>query len=1136
MSSDPSLSAFVPDLLLERLAQGRSMGSDANQELLAATFFADLAGFTAMADALAEGGPQGPEQLTEVLDHVFGRLIERVIEDGGDVIRFAGDAILVIWRAQDAEDLPRVTRQAARCALRVHELPLRHPYLPGDALRLRIGVGAGPLRMVRIGGLLDRWEFVVTGQAMHDMGRAAEQALPGQVLVSGEAWTQLAGFAAGQGEPGGAFSLRALSDEPEPRAPAADGRRLFPTVGDTQVWPFIPGAVRHRFDAGMRSWLAELRPLSVLFVNLPPQPDQAAPGRAQLQQLLHIAQRELYRYEGAVDKVLMDDKGCTVLAAFGLPPLSHEDDAERAVRAALGIAAHLGSRAVSHRIGVASGRVYAGAYGHPQRREYSILGDTVNLAARLMQRADNGVLCCEVTRRAVGGRMEFEALDPVRVKGKRESVVPHRPVRSRPDGTAALAMAMQKGELPDRPVVGRRSERRALEGALHELRERGQGGLVLLRGDAGIGKSVLVSWLLQRGQALGIPARFGSGDAIERSTAYRAWRPVVTGLMGLDERSGLEDLRAVAERAIAGHANAASWGPLLQAFLPVELPENEVTRSMTGSVRAENTRELVVHLLGTVVAQSPLLVVLEDAHWMDAASWALAAAVLRRVPAALVVIAMRPVLDEPPPELDEMLADKERCRVLDLGGLGRQEIHDLAAASLGVDELPLRVERLLLERAEGNPFYTEELVAMLRDLQVVHTEGRRCRLADEGLELEQLRLPDSVQGAVTSRLDRLDPHHQFTLKVASVVGRRFPYQVTHDVHPVKEDRPFVGRHLSDSVERGLVALDEPGDGRVYRFQHSITQQVAYNLLAYAQRRQIHSAVARWYESAPEDDPATLLPRLAYHWRKAGDDAKTLYYCTRAGEHALARGAMKDAIYFLRVAVRLAERSQQRKGRSADWLHRVRTRRKLGEAYASVSETRLALEQLQTALSELGHPLPRSRPGRIVRAVWELARLALGMAWPRRLRFPTSPERRERIEELTRILSRVADELFALTDIEGMVVASLAAINNAERIQIYEPAVHAYNAIGYVLGVLGSRRLGGRFLERARSGDALAVCNSHYARGLWLLGDACFDESEQELRTGLEHARRVGDIPAIATGVSCLGTRLELTGDFEGALR
>ena len=185
-----------------------------------------------------------------------------------------------------------------------------------------------------------------------------------------------------------------------------------------------------------------------------------------------------------------------------------------------------------------------------------------------------------------------------------------------------------------------------------------------------------------------------------------------------------------------------------------------------------------------------------------------------------------------------------------------------------------------------------------------------------------------------------------------MVGRRFPFQVTHDVHPVKGERSQVASHLQDSAQRGLIALEER-EGRVYRFQHSITQQVAYNLLAHAQRRQIHSAVARWYESAPADDPATLLPRLAYHWRKAGDDAKTLYYCTQAGEHALARGAIKEAIYFLRYAVKLAEQSRERKGRSADWLHRVRTRRKLGEAYANVSETRLALEQLYAALDELG---------------------------------------------------------------------------------------------------------------------------------------------------------------------------------------
>ena len=1128
MSDQASLSAYVPDLLLARLASARSPAQDQAEPLLAACFFADLAGFTAMADRLAEQGSDGPEQLTEVLDHVFGTLIDRVLCHGGDVVRFAGDAILVIWPADSPADLGDAVHRALACARESLATPLEHPRLPGVSLRLRIGVNAGPLRMVRVGGLLDRWEFVVFGQPLRGMGLAAERAKPGEVLVAAEAWELVAGRARGRASADGLHLLEGL--QPLPGELAEPLRARFPTVGDREVRPYIPGAVRHRFDAGVTSWLAELRPLSVMFVNLPVFEGRALPDRAQLQQLVHLAQRELYRFEGALDKLLMDDKGCTLLASFGLPPLAHEDDAERALRSALGIHAHLGFRGVPHRIGVATGRVFAGAYGHPLRREYSILGDTVNLAARLMQQAHDQVLCCEATRRAAGARVELERLEPVLVKGKRDPVPRYRPVRAL-DGTARTPTL--QAEAIGQALVGRERERAALDAAMKGLVERGEGGLLLLQGEAGIGKSTLLAWLLAQARALGVRPRFGAGDAIERSTAYRAWRPIVGELAGYGEDAALDDVGERVLTALAEHPRARAWAPLLSAVLPIDLPENEATVAMTGQVRGENTRDLLVHLLRAVALREPLLVVLEDAHWMDPASWSLLAAVQRRVGGALLVLAARPMPNDPPPELAAVLAPEAGGRCLDLGGLHPAEVHELAARALDVDELPPSLERLLLERAEGNPLYTSELVGALVAMGALRRDGRRCRLQDEGLE--GLRLPDTVQGAVTSRLDRLEPHQQLTLKVASVVGRSFPFQVTHDVHPVVAVRPRVAEHLENSVLQGLISVELPEPANVYRFQHSVTQQVAYDLLAHSQRREIHSAVARWYEHAPVEDRGSQLARLAYHWQRAGDRTRTLRYCTLAGEHAAARGATKEAIDFLRAAVKLFELGESPGGDHDELLLRVRTRRRLGEAYASVSESRLALEQLLAALRELGRPFPAGRFGRAVRACVELSRLALGLVWPQRLRRLPAGRKRERLEELTRVESRVADELFALTDLVGMSLASIGAINHAERMGFYEPAVHAYNAIGYVMGSVGLRGIGERFLARAATGDALAVCNSHYARGLWLLGDARFEDSEGEIRKGLEHARAVGDSVAIATGISCLGTRFELVGDFRGAL-
>ena len=1131
----PPVNIYLPDLLLQRLSSGLSPMRDGEEPVLAAMIFADLAGFTALADRLAERGPQGPEQLSEVLDHVFGELIDLVLAFGGDVVRFAGVAILGAWPVDSEDDLPQAVLQAASCALQALQLTLEPPHLSGVSLQLRIGLGSGPMQLYRLGGLLDRWEHILAGQALRQLGVAADLARPGQVLASADAWEQVQH--ALRGEPCDRGTVRLVEPQAGFQLPTPGpsvvgvGRPPLPVVGEAQLRRFLPGAVRHRIDAGMHAWLAELRPLSVLFINLPVGSEQPLPDRARLQQVVHLAQRELYRLEGSVDKLLMDDKGCTLLAAYGLPPVSHEDDAERAVRAALEISAHLGSRYVPHRIGVASGRVFAGIYGHPERREYSILGDVVNLAARLMQQARGEVLCDDATRRAVGGRMEFEPLPPVKVKGKREPVAIFRPVRSvaakRPVVTgpvAASALAAGRHHL-----LGREPEQARLLAALDALGEHGSGGLVLLRGVAGIGKSTLVDWLVARAVEAGVRCCYGAGDAIDGGGSHGIWRATLAELVDFTDSSDLASLRASVTAAVASHPQAMEWAPLLNGMLPLYLSETPATQAMTGHTRGENTRELLVHMLRSRASTEPLLVVLEDAQWMDAASWALALAAHRRVPGLLLVLALRPMLVEPPGELAELLS-ADGAALLDLQGLAPEAACELAARSLGVDRLPSSLESLLVDKAEGNPFHTEELACALRDMGLLRVKAGRCLLSRQAADLGALKLPDTVQGAVTSRLDRLDPRQQLTLKVAAVVGRSFPLQLTRAVHPVQADRSQLVAHLESAVEQGLVELELPAPDCVYRFTHSITHQVAYDLLAFSQRRQIHDAVASWYERAPVADPAAQYPRLAWHWRQAGNDEKTVFYCQRAAEQAIEGGATKQGILLLRYAVEILEEEAD-----ARLMQRVRLRRRLGEAYADLSETRLALVQLKAALSELGHPFPRGRLGTGLRLAWELWRLVLGLGWPRWLRPRRGARARQRLEEAARLEARVADECFAISDTQGMLVGSLAAINHAERLGTFSQAAHAYNTIGYVLGVAGLRRLGRSFLDRARTGDALAVSNAAFAQGLWCLGDARLTEGEAFIRSGLEHARRVGQPAAVTTGISCLGTCCELAGDFTAAL-
>ncbi len=687
MSGDGAkhLGTFLPALLRNRLAAGGPLTEAEHVPLSGALLFADVSGFSKLAERFANDGPEGAERISACLNTYFANLIGRIEAHGGDVFKFAGDALLAFWPDDPASD---PVQRAAACGLEVQREMGKVLVADDVALSTRLGIGCGDVSLMLVGGERGRWETLPLGEPFAQLRATHAKAQPGDLAVSSQAWARLQDSFGGRPLADGIFRVEREAAQTQ-RQPLRHVPLDAESAPALRAW--VPGAVLSRLDAGLTQYLGELRRVTVVFAGLP----VAAPADQRLdriQPLMRALQRVVYGLEGAINKISVDDKGAVLVAVFGLPPFAHEDDAARATRAAIGIQTALRDQGLRGSIGIATGQVFCGTVGGETRCEYTVMGHVVNLSARLMEAARGGMLADGATHAAARHKVGFTALPPIAVKGRGEPVDIYVP------------SAEGKGELQARtPLVARIAEQDALRKVVDAAVERQPTATGIVVADAGMGKSRLTEEICAYAQDRGVRIATGAGLPIERNIAWRAFRPLVEDLLGLDgdDTSARRNRLVQQVTALEGMAELA---PLLDAIVPVGLDDNDRTRLLQGEARARQTHELVAKLAQAVADREPLLLVIEDAHWLDSASWQLLADLQQALQRVAILVATRP-LPAPEPEPWPDVSGAHNTTLLRLKGLDQAETARLAAQRLGVAAIPPEAAALIARRAEGNALY-----------------------------------------------------------------------------------------------------------------------------------------------------------------------------------------------------------------------------------------------------------------------------------------------------------------------------------------------------------------------------------------------------------------------------------------------
>ncbi|WP_141611804.1 tetratricopeptide repeat protein [Litorilinea aerophila] len=952
--------AYLPADRRRVLARGETIPARA----VGAVLFVDISGFTPLTNALvAHFGPQrGAEETTRHLNTVYNELIGQIHRHGGSIIGFSGDGMTCWFPAPQekpgkapTEALAVAVNQALAAAARLQEamaafarltvaegvtvhLAVKAVISAGQVLRQVVGDPALQLLDVVAGSPVDR---VGVGERL---ARSGEVLLDAQILPLVGDGLQVVDWRHGQDKDAPFAVVRPDAIPAGIVAPLNDTTPDPLPLPQSRLRPWLLPEVYARLQAGQERFLAELRPAVALFVRFGGLDfDQDEAAGAKLDAYVRWVQQVLARYEGALIQLTTGDKGSYLYAAFGAPR-AHDDDPRRAAAAALDLIQpppQLLFRPTVQ-IGLARGTMRVGPYGSDSRQAYGVQGPAANLAARLMMHARPGqILLDEAMAAAVAPLFQAESLGELPLKGNARPVPVFELTGSR-QATGAL-WARRYDAFFGHRLVGREEEMATLLALLQQVTSTeppGRGQLLQVVGSAGVGKSHLVAALAQEATRRGLWVAIGACQSTGRDIAYYAARQVARELLGLTDPQADEATQIARLEASLATLNP-DWQvriPLLGDLLGLAIPDNPTTAAFDPRMRQEALTSLAVEIVLTAARQQPLMLLFEDAHWMDEATQQLVLAVARAAVHAPVflVLVERPRSDSQDPFAAELAQVPGRHQ------LHLRELSDAGLAELVQDRLAGPVAPLALNliqlHAQGNPFFAEELVDALREAgQLVLAEGtwtlapaavEALRQAgclnrqgdqltvggESSLSAVALGVPESIHEIVLARLDRLPEPVKLTLKVASVIGRVFEVGLLADAHPLAVAGKALRGHLAVMERRDFARLGHgrsEADGEaIYLFKHNITQEVVYRTLLASQQQELHLAVAQALEVRQPD----AVERLAFHYRHADLGRppvreKALHYLAAAAHLAKREYANETALGYYNRALALEVRPE-----------------------------------------------------------------------------------------------------------------------------------------------------------------------------------------------------------------------------------
>lgn len=996
------LGLYVPRVLQQRLA-------DAPQTrwwtAWGTAAFVDISGFTKLSEQLARKGKEGAEQISEVIERSFESILQVAYDRGGSLLKFGGDALLLWFEGDGHLERAAHATLAMRSALDV----VGRIALPDAEVVLQMsqGVHSGEFHFFAVGGA--HTELLPTGPGWTRLVSMEQAASAREILLSPEAALGLPPGCRGEAKAPGALLATAPGEAakvplvPRPALPADLLARCLPPV------------VRSHVLAG--GGASEHRPVTVAFLRFEGTDaliaERGAEAAAdQLHALMTIVETATEAQDVALLASDLDADGGKLILAAGAPKVTGDDEERMllAVRRILDAALPMPVR-----IGVNRGPVFAGDIGPAYRRTYTVMGDAVNLAARVMARADAGhAYVTEAVLERSNTLFETVEIEPFTVKGKAEPV--HAWSLGRAKGSRTRQVTLQR-----LPLTGRNAELGVIRRILGGMRG-GSGQLIEIEGQPGVGKTRLLE--ATRDAAVGFRKLHNTCEAYTSSTPYAVWRDLLRELVEIPREAPDADVEGRLRALVAEKMpDVEPWLPLLGAAFGVKVEATPEVEMLAEGNRRAKLHAVVTRFLDATMP-GPAFVEIENAHHMDEASAELLGALVGLLATKrwLIGVARRPA------STGFHAPEAANVTRLALNPLAAADALRMAQLATQTTPLPAHVLDVVAQRSGGNPQFLRDLLRF-----AIHSGG-------------VVGLPESAEAAALARIDALAPDDRAVVRRASVFGLTFHPRMLAwfdgEDDPAPPAPETFGR-LSD-------LFDEDGDG-YFRFRQSLLRDTAYEGLPFKLRRRLHAKVAEHVEQEA-DHPDEVAGTLSLHYAAAGEFAHAWRFATVAARRA------EDACAFVEAAGLYARALDAgRRLGTLTPLDLAHAQESLADAWYRAGEYRKALDVFNAMQGlVVDHRLLEADVLiKLARVEHKLGQYSEALRWIERSRAILEGEQGL---DASRLMAKASSYCASILQAQGRTAEALhwaeQAVREAEEVEEFEALGDAYLVMGWAYGASG----------------------------------------------------------------------------------